>query len=194
MVPGDELLWAKAADGDHEAFSALFERHVQAIYNFCFRRTADWSSAEDLAATVFLEAWRCRRRGQTHSGSILPWLYGIATNVVRNDRRRFGRRLAALRRIPRRSPSPDFADDAGARIDDQREMRELLAALEELPPAELDVLVLCLWQELSYEAAATALAIPVGTVRSRLARARARLHNRREPAPTLLLGPNGDLP
>jgi RNA polymerase sigma factor (sigma-70 family) len=193
MVPADDdQLWNRAAAGEAVAFGLLFDRHVRTIYNFCFRRTADWGVAEDLTATVFLEAWRNRRRGETHAGSLLPWLYGIATNLVRNHRRRSRRRIAAFRRLPAERPGPGFAEDVAERLDDEREMRRLLALIEQLPKPELDVFVLCLWQELSYEEAAAALDLPVGTVRSRLFRARARLRDAADPAPSLSLESNGE--
>src|SRR5690606_11322289 len=56
VTDGD--LWQKAAKGDPSAFGALFERHADAVYNHCFRRTGSWEAAEDLTSVVFLEAWR----------------------------------------------------------------------------------------------------------------------------------------
>jgi RNA polymerase sigma-70 factor (ECF subfamily) len=172
--PDDSTLWERSRAGDREAFAVLFERHAKAIYNFCFRRVGDWALAEDLVSVVFLEAWR-RRAKELPPDKVLPWLYGIATNVVRNRRRSERRFAAALRRVPTPRPSPDFSADADKRIDDEAQMQRVLALLSELPQRELDVFVLCAWSELSYEDASIALGIPIGTVRSRLARARARL-------------------
>ena len=170
----DELLWQASARGDQQAFSELYERHSQAIYNYLFRRLADWSEAEDLTAVVFLEAFRHRRDVVVVDGKLLPWLYGIATNVLRNRRRaqwRHRRLVAQLEAQPRRAAEPD----ADARAQAAAQMREVLEHLSRLPRAQRDVLALCVWSGLSYEEAALALAIPVGTVRSRLARARATL-------------------
>jgi Sigma-70 region 2 len=94
-VEHDDLLWWSARNGDAEAFATLFERHAKAIYNYCFRRIGDWSAAEDLLSVVFLEAWR-RRDKELPPGKVLPWLYGIATNVVRNRRRSERRYRMAL--------------------------------------------------------------------------------------------------
>ena len=103
-------------------------------------------------------------------------LYGIATNVLRNDRRSVKRRRAAFARLPlERTEEPDFADESPARLDDQAVMRELLRLFTRLPRREQDVVALCDWSGLSYEGAAAALEIPIGTVRSRLARGRRRL-------------------
>lgn len=152
----------------------LFERHVRTIYNYCFRRVGNWAAAEDLVSIVFLEAWR-RLDKRLPGGKELPWLFGIATNVVRNRRRAERRYAAALRRIPKPASEPSFADDTDQRVDDQELTDRALVLLAQLPRREHEVFVLCIWSELSYEDAAAALRIPVGTVRSRLSRARARL-------------------
>jgi RNA polymerase sigma-70 factor, ECF subfamily len=170
-VEQDDLLWWSARSGDAEAFATLFERHAKAIYNYCFRRVGDWSAAEDLLSVVFLEAWR-RRDVELPPGKVLPWLYGIATNVVRNRRRSERRYRAALARVPAPRPENDFGDDVALRVDDERRIRDALALLKTLPRGQQDVFVLCGWGDLSYEDAAFALGVPVGTVRSRLSRAR----------------------
>jgi len=170
-VENDDLLWVSARNGDAEAFATLFERHAKAIYNYCFRRVGDWSAAEDLLSLVFLEAWR-RRDKELPPGKVLPWLYGIATNVVRNRRRSERRYRAALARVPAARPYDDFGEDVAIRLDDERRMREALALVKKLTRSQQDVFVLCAWGDLSYEDAAFALGVPVGTVRSRLSRGR----------------------
>ena len=170
----DSVLWSRARSGDTEAFGMLFERHGRTIYNYCFRRVGSWAVAEDLVSIVFLEAWR-RVDRQLPSGKELPWLFGIATNVVRNRRRSERRYAAALRRVAQPAPEPGFADDSDERIDDEELMGRALALLARLPRREQEVFALCAWSGFSYEDAAVALRIPVGTVRSRLSRARARL-------------------
>jgi RNA polymerase sigma factor (sigma-70 family) len=159
---------------DERILGLLFERHAKAIYNYCFRRVGDWATAEDLVSVVFLEAWR-RRKTLRDPEKALPWLYGIATNVVRNRRRAQRRYAAALGRVPAARPEPDFTADALARLDDERLVQGALANLATLPAAEQDVFVLCAWLDVGYEDAAVALGIPIGTVRSRLSRARRRL-------------------
>lgn len=177
----DSTLWARSRAGDAEAFTTLFERHGTTIYNYCFRRIGDWAAAEDLLSIVFLEAWR-RRQKQLPPGKVLPWLYGIATNVVRNRRRAERRYRAALARVPAPEGEPTFDAEAAARVDDERRMRHALEFLAALPRQQQDVLVLCDWSELGYEEAAFALGIPVGTVRSRLSRARRALEELVPPA------------
>lgn len=172
--PTDAELWRLAASGEPAAFGVLFERHGRAVYNFCFRRTADWAAAEDLTSIVFLEAWRRRSHVRLKDGRALPWLLGVATNVLRNRRRSDRRYRAALARLPLER-SADFADDVNGRLDDEQRMRTTLRAVAKLPRREQEVIALCAWGGLSYEDAALALRLPVGTVRSRLSRARARL-------------------
>jgi RNA polymerase sigma-70 factor, ECF subfamily len=172
----DRVLWGRAQEGDAAAFGDLFERHARKIYNYCFRRTADWALAEDLTSTTFLIAWRSIGRESLQADSALPLLYGIATNALRNRRRSTRRGRDALARLPLAGTAePDFADDAVRRADDEAAMRELLELFSRLPRHEQDVLALCEWSGLSYEETAAALAIPIGTVRSRLARGRHRL-------------------
>jgi RNA polymerase sigma factor (sigma-70 family) len=174
VEPEDSILWSRAQAGDADAFGLLFERHARTIYNYCFRRIGDWDAAEDLVSIVFLEAWR-RRGKRLPPGKELPWLLGIATNVVRNRHRSERRYVAALRRVPEPRAEPELTSESDERLDDERLMHQTLDLLSRLPRRELDVFVLCAWFELSYEDTAVALEIPIGTVRSRLARARARL-------------------
>ncbi|CUR54916.1 RNA polymerase sigma factor, sigma-70 family (fragment) [metagenome] len=161
--------------GSSAALGILFDRYADRIYTYCFRRTADWGTAEDVTSTVFLEAWRTRDRMQAHDGSALPWLYGIATNVCRNATRKQRRHLNAVGRLPSPEATPDHADQVASRLDDERRMARLLSVLRTLPQRDQDVLSLVAWSGLSYEQTAAALDVPVGTVRSRLARARQRL-------------------
>ena len=99
---------------------------------------------EDLLSIVFLEAWR-RRRKQLPPDKVLPWLYGIATNVVRNRRRAERRYRAALARVPAPGFDPDFGDEIDARLDDERLIGRALELLAELPAGQQDALVLCDW-------------------------------------------------
>lgn len=173
--PSDAELWEKTASGSVAAFGALFERHARAVYNYCFRRTGDWSLAEDLTSAVFLEAWKRRERTPLVGESLLPWFLGVANNLLRNVRRSVRRHEKALERLALPADTPDFGDDAAGRVDDERQMAAILTAIRSCPRRDQEVLGLCVWEGLSYAEAADALGVPVGTVRSRLSRARRRV-------------------
>jgi RNA polymerase sigma-70 factor (ECF subfamily) len=171
----DVQLVADLRGGDSHALGVLFDRYADRIYNHCFRRTASWDLAQDATSTVFLEAWKGRERVVVHDNSALPWLFGIATNVCRNLTRGRKRHLAAVDRLPVAPDTPDHAEAVADRLDDERRMAAVLAAHAQLAPRDREVLSLVVWDGLSYEQTAAALDGPVGTVRSRLARARGRL-------------------
>ncbi|HEX2088812.1 MAG TPA: RNA polymerase sigma factor [Actinomycetota bacterium] len=172
--PSDRKLWEQTARSD-AAFAELFERHAKAVYNYCFRRVGKWDLAEDLMAATFLEAWRRRDEIQLSGESLRPWLLGTATNLMRNQRRSARRRDAALQRVQAEMPRLLPEDDAADRLDDERRMHNLLNMVADLPEQEQEALALVVWSDLSYEEAGLALGIPVGTVKSRVARARRRL-------------------
>jgi RNA polymerase sigma factor (sigma-70 family) len=166
---------ARIRAGDPDTFGSLFDDYARAVYNHAFRLTGDWSAAEDVLSLTFLEAWRLRGTVDLDGGSLRPWLLGIATNTARNTRRAARRHEAAVTRLPREEVFPDFADDLVDRIDDAGRVAMLQAAMSRLRRAEREVVALCIWSGLDYAAAAQALGIPVGTVRSRLSRARKKL-------------------
>jgi RNA polymerase sigma factor (sigma-70 family) len=170
----DDALWRSIRAGDADALGLLFERYATTIYNYCFRRSADWTEAEDLSSMVFLEVWR-RRDQELAPGKVLPWLYGIATNLLRNRRRSARRYAAALSRLALPGPTPDFAADVVARIADEQQMARVHSYVSELSRRQQEVLALCDWSGLSYDDVAVALSIPVGTVKSTLFRAHKRL-------------------
>lgn len=171
----DEALWQRSISGDHSAFGTIFERHAKRIYNHCFRRVASWALAEDLTSVVFLEAWRKRSSVHLVDHSALPWLLGVATNVCRNATRSLHRHHKALGRIATPVPSEDEMDVTSSRIDAEIEMKKVLDQFDQLSQQDKEVLQLSAWEGLDYEAIAVALDIPIGTVRSRLSRARSRL-------------------
>lgn len=174
LMPDDDALWRRVKRADAEAFGSLFERHGQAIYYYCFRQTANWGEAEDLTSIVFLEAWRHRHQ-ELEPGKVLAWLYGIATNVIRNQRRSLRRFEAALARLALPESIEDPINGMLERIDDERQMAALLALVAHLPRRQRDVIALCDWSGLDYAEAGLALGVPVGTVKSRLSRAHKRL-------------------
>lgn len=189
-----ERLRSRARAGDADAFGELFDSYAKAVYNHAFRLIGEWSAAEDVMAQTFLEAWRSRERIADEGGSMLPWLLGIATNLARGHRRASRRHLAVLLRLGPPPYIPDFSDDVTGRLDDASRIAALHRSLSRLRSDEYEVLALCGWSGLSYAEAAEALGVPIGTVRSRLSRARAKLlkatelelrKNSRELAPRL---------
>ena len=166
---------ARIRAGDREAFAALYEEYARAVYNHAYRLTGDWSTAEEVLSETFLAAWRTRQAIEPEGDTLRPWLLGIATNKARNANRGRGRRLAFLARRPAPEPVADIADATAGRVDDARRLAAVQRALGGLRRQEREVLVLCVWSGLDYAEAAEALGVPVGTVRSRLSRARTRL-------------------
>jgi RNA polymerase sigma-70 factor (ECF subfamily) len=124
---------------------------------------------------VFLEAWRRRQSIEITGTSMLPWLLGTANNVARNSRRSLRRYRAALHRLPVDRHAASAEDDALERLELERALSDAVRALDRLSEAERDVVNLVLWGGVSYEDAARALRVPIGTIRSRLARARKKL-------------------
>jgi RNA polymerase sigma factor (sigma-70 family) len=166
---------ATDAEAHRCKFESLYRLHREAIYRYCLRRLHDPELAEDARSAVFVEAWRRRAAIDFDDRAALPWLYGVAKNVLRNQRRTLRRREAALTRLPR--PISDFesVEDADDRLDAARAARHARELIAALPAGERAVVLMCLANELSYTTAAHRLGVPVGTVRSRLARARGRL-------------------
>jgi RNA polymerase sigma-70 factor (ECF subfamily) len=186
-------LRARVRAGDPDAFGAVFDECARAVYNHAFRLTGNWSTAEEVVSLTFLEAWRLRETVEPDGESLRPWLLGIAVNVTRNVSRAARRHQAAVSRLPLMPAVPDFADELAGRIDDVARLAAVHRALGKLRRGEREVLALCVWSGLDYAAAAAALGVPVGTVRSRLSRARRKLRrlaasggedpDRREPGP-----------
>jgi RNA polymerase sigma-70 factor, ECF subfamily len=177
-MASDQQLWSQAANEfAGEAFGELFERYADRVYAHCFSRTGSWSMAEDLTSAVFLEAWRKRNEVRFSGESVLPWLLGVANNATRNAQRTLRRHGLLLAKLPPPEQEDDIAADAAARVDQERLARHLLCAMADLRQSEREVLALCDWAGLSYAEAAVALGVPLGTVRSRLSRARRRLRD-----------------
>ncbi|MGW1957636.1 RNA polymerase sigma factor [Streptomyces sp. NPDC001920] len=162
--------------GDPSAFAELFDAYARAVYNHAFRLTADWSTAEDVMAATFMEAWRLRDKVDAEGGSLRPWLLGIATNTARNQYRSNRRyRAAAQAAAAAELAVPDHAEEVAGRLDDRQRLAAALTALASLRRPEREVIALCLGEGLDYETAAEALGVPAGTVASRLSRARKKL-------------------
>ncbi|MFB6871030.1 RNA polymerase sigma factor [Streptomyces sp. NPDC056323] len=161
--------------GDRDALGELYDEHAQAVYRYALRVTGNWAEAEDVVSSTFLEAWRSRERLNPDGDGLRPWLLGIATNIMRRNARTRRSRETALARVPERGAIPDFADDLVTHLADTEQLRAAHAALARLRRRDREVFTLVVWAGLDYAAAAEALGVAVGTVRSRLSRARTRL-------------------
>lgn len=160
---------------DPEHFEVLYDRYVRAIHRYASRRVGS-DYADDVAAETFLLAFRARARYDLAARNALPWLYGIATNVLHSHRRK---EQAQYRLWERTGVDPlvveDHADGVVRQVTAPDRARRVSGVLARLSHKERDVLLLVAWGELSHEEVAEALRIPMGTVRSRLHRARGRL-------------------
>jgi RNA polymerase sigma factor (sigma-70 family) len=156
---------------DPEAFAVIFDRHATEIHRYAARRLGD-AIAEDVVGETFLVAFHRRGRYDQAYPSARPWLYGIATNMISRHRQAEVRFYRALARTGVDPVIESPADDVVARVTAAGERRSLAAALARLSVADRNTLLLVVWGELSYGEAASALRVPVGTVRSRLNRAR----------------------
>ncbi|SCG57514.1 RNA polymerase sigma-70 factor, ECF subfamily [Micromonospora echinaurantiaca] len=169
MQVADDVL-IRESIREPERFAPLFDRHAAAVHRYLARRIGE--PADDLLSETFLVAFRRRASYRPMQLDVRPWLFGIATKVlqrhVRKEERRY-RALARARLLEASSRTDDPPDD---RLDAQALRAELAAALAALKPADRDVLLLLAWAQLSYAEIAAALDIPIGTVRSRINRAR----------------------
>ena len=175
--------WGSAADDaaviesswlEPERFAVLFDRHAPHIHRYLARR-AGRQVADDLVAETFLTAFAKRDRYDLSYSDARPWLYGIATNLVGQHHRDEARQYRIMQRAVAEPEVPDHADRVAAGVTAQATRALLEAALAALPAADRDVLLLIAWEQLTYQEVSRALAIPAGTVRSRLHRARTKV-------------------
>ena len=159
---------------DPEAFSALYELHAADVHGYVARRLGT-EVADDLMAETFVIAFRRRHAYDLSRSDARPWLYGIVANLVRRHRRAEARRWRAMAHAAAPTQSESLSDAVEARVSAQAVRRELAAALAALPARHREVLLMVAWADLSYEATAEALDLPIGTVRSRIHRARGAL-------------------
>lgn len=169
-VASDAELVRRSLD-EPERFAELYDRHAPALQRFAARRLGR-QLAEDICAEVFAVAFRRRESYDSRYADARPWLYGIATRLIGRHRRAEVRMLRALSRSDTERAGRWEPDAVHERLEAAAAGPALAAALAALPAGHRDVLLLTAWAELSYEEIAAALRVPVGTVRSRLNRAR----------------------
>ncbi|WP_444961111.1 RNA polymerase sigma factor [Nocardiopsis sp. M1B1] len=155
-------------------FGEVFRRHAPALHRYAARRLGG-PDADDVVAETFHIAFRKRDRYDPAHPDARPWLWRIAANLVRRHHRTETRHYRALARTGVDPVLEGFADRVSARVDAQSASKPLAAALAGLSARDRDVLLLVAWGDLTYEEVASVLSVPVGTVRSRLHRARKRV-------------------
>jgi RNA polymerase sigma factor (sigma-70 family) len=157
-----------------ERFAVLFDRHAPHIHRYLARRT-DRQAADDLVAETFLAAFAKRDRYDLSHSDARPWLYGIATNLVGQHRRDQARQYQIRQAATTGPEVPGHADRVAADVTAQATRPLLDAALAALADGDRDVLLLIAYEQLTYQEVSRALDIPVGTVQSRLHRARTKV-------------------
>ncbi|MEU5076470.1 sigma-70 family RNA polymerase sigma factor [Streptomyces asoensis] len=168
-----------------EVFAVLYDRYAADVHRYVMRRLGD-AAADDLTADTFLVAFRARSRYDLTRTNARPWFFGIAANLISKQRRTEERALRALARTGHDPVTESWVDHADDRITAQAVHRLLAGALASLSGGDRHVLLLVAWADLSYQEVAEALAIPVGTVRSRLNRARRKVRSALGDDPTLV--------
>jgi RNA polymerase sigma factor (sigma-70 family) len=158
-----------------ESFGELFDRHATTMFRYFVRRVGP-DDADSLLGELFRIAFEKRAGFDTERAEARPWLYGIASNLLARHRQGEARRLDATARLVNTSiAASDLFSEIDARLDASRRWPDVAAAITTLPQGERDTLLLFAWEGMSYDQIASALDVPVGTVRSRLNRARGRL-------------------
>jgi len=157
-----------------EQFTVLFRRHAPHIQRYVVRRLGP-DAADDIVAETFLLAFRQRNGYDPARSDARPWLYGIATNLIGRHRRAEIRLYRALARTGADPVTEPFTDRVDDRVSADHASRQLATALARLSADQRDTILLAAWSDLSYEEIAVALGVPIGTVRSRLSRARSKL-------------------
>jgi RNA polymerase sigma-70 factor (ECF subfamily) len=165
--------------GAPETFGLIYDRHAATLLRFLGRRVGA-RVAEGLVGELFRTAFERRKTFDASRASALPWLYGIGSNLLLKHRRGEARRLRASARMAAAPAAADRRATAAA-LDARLLFPRVAQAIAALPDDEREALLLFAWEELSYQSVAEALELPIGTVRSRLNRARARLRERIEP-------------
>ncbi|MFI7701676.1 RNA polymerase sigma factor [Nonomuraea sp. NPDC049480] len=171
----DALLVARSLE-DPRCFGDLFRRHAPPLHRYAARRLGS-DLADDIVAETFHTAFRARSAYDPARGDVRPWLWRITTNLIRRHYRSELRMLRALARTGVDPALESHADRVAEQVSAAAESPRLASALAGLRKGDRDVLLLTAWGELSYQQVADVLGIPVGTVRSRLNRARTKVRD-----------------
>ncbi|MQY12358.1 hypothetical protein SRB5_24910 [Streptomyces sp. RB5] len=180
--PDDDAVTVRESLERPEVFARLYDRYAAGVHRYAARRLGD-GPADDITAETFLIAFRSRGRYDHTRAGARPWLFGIAGNLIGKHRRAEVRALRALARTGVDPVAESWADAADERVTAQAARQALAGALAGLAARDRHVLLLVAWADLSYQEVAEALGVPVGTVRSRLHRARRRVRAALGPDP-----------
>ena len=176
--PSDAEVIGRSLD-EPEAFGLIYDRHASVLLRFLGRRVGA-KVAEGLVGELFRVAFERRKTFDVSRESALPWLYGIGSNLLLKYRRDEARRLRASARMAADLGATDGRTRTAA-LDARLLFPRVADAIQALPDGDRDALLLFAWEDLSYQGVAEALDLPIGTVRSRLNRARAQLRELLEP-------------
>jgi RNA polymerase sigma-70 factor (ECF subfamily) len=167
----DAYLCRAASLGEGEALSTLYRRHGGLIYRFSLRMSRDASVAEEVTHDVFLTFLKNPGQFDASRGKLSTWLCGIARRIIWKHLERSGR----FEPFDEEGDAHSEADDPHMVLSRHETISAVRQGVESLPEQLREVIVLCEFEEMSYEEVASILAVPIGTVRSRLHRAKARL-------------------
>jgi RNA polymerase sigma-70 factor, ECF subfamily len=176
----DDRLLRKVANGNLDALAFLYERHGDLVYRFAIRLSGDRTTAEEVTQDVFIAVIRQADSFDSTRGQFSTWLCGIARNLIWT-RAGLSQRWQPMDSLEDEPHTEAVDDDPVAVLDRAQAVAIVREGLERLPPHFKEVIVLCEFEELSYEQAAGILRIPVGTVRSRLHRAKRQLASELRP-------------
>ncbi len=183
----ERIIIDRCKNGDRKAFDTLVHAYEKKVYNLAYRLSGNYDEANDVSVDAFIRVFQAIKlfRGDSHFST---WLFRIVTNVYLDRRKRVQNKQhlsleeyielednTVYRQIEDPSPTPGM-------IVEQREKSQMLqAAIESLPDYQRAMVVLYHTEGLAYEEIASILSLPIGTVKSRLNRARMTLRNKLEP-------------
>jgi RNA polymerase sigma-70 factor (ECF subfamily) len=186
-VDEDAALMLRVKRGDREAFRTLVERYQRPVINMIYRGIGDAWEAEDLAQRVFVQVYRSARRYKP-TAKFSTWLFTIVHNMVLNERRRRARhRAESLEQLQQPAedgegtgwqPADERAQDPAAVAGERELRRKIRAAIQKLPDEQRTAVILCRYEEVSYEEIGRVLGCSVAAVKSMLHRARVVLKER----------------
>ncbi|WOH19134.1 RNA polymerase sigma factor [Paenarthrobacter sp. GOM3] len=158
------------------AFGELYDKHASIIYRYAARRAGDFA-ADDVTSETFLVAWEQLETYDLDRDDARPWLFGIATNLLRRHHRAEAKMLKSAGKAASREALSDDSDRIAAQVDAAAATASIASTLKNMAAIDRETLLLYAWADLTYEGIATAMGVPLGTVRSRLNRARQTLRS-----------------